>query len=149
MKAFEFKDCSIRDFDELYPLFKKLWKNSSRDEIKNLLTTYASTGKQKLMLCRTRGNSCVAFAFFSIRTDYVEGARQSPTGYLEGIFVDEEFRNKGIARHLILLGTEWVKKNGCVQMGSDTWLSDATSRQFHKRLGFREEDELVHFLKDI
>ena len=40
----------------------------------------------------------VGFLSLSIRTDYVEGTFSSPVGYVEGIYVLPEYRNKGIAK---------------------------------------------------
>ena len=37
------------------------------------------------------------FAQCQLRHDYVEGTDSSPVGYLEGIFVTERYRHKGIA----------------------------------------------------
>lgn len=42
----------------------------------------------------------IGFAQCQIRYDYVEGTETSPVGYLEGIFIQEEFRHKGFAREL-------------------------------------------------
>ena len=79
----------------------------------------------------------------------MEGAKKTPTGYLEGIYVEAEFRNSGIAKKLMQIGEQWLKTNNCTQIGSDTWLTDIDSRNFLKKIGFWEEEELVHFLKDI
>ena len=40
----------------------------------------------------------VGFAECQLRYDYVEGTDSSPVGYLEGIFVKEEFRHRGFAK---------------------------------------------------
>jgi aminoglycoside 6'-N-acetyltransferase I len=102
-----------------------------------------------VLLAKSDKQVRIGFAMFSIRNDYVEGALKTPTGYLEGIYVESEYRKKGIATKLIQLGELWLKENGCTQIGSDTWLTDTGSRTFHKKMGFWEEDELVHFLKDL
>jgi len=54
-----------------------------------------------------------------------------------------------VAKTLIKMGEHWLRENKCTQIGSDTWLSDTNSRNFHKKLGFWEEEELVHFLKNL
>ena len=88
----------------------------------------------------------IGYIQVSIRTDYVEGCLTSPVGYLEGIFVEEDQRKKGIAHKLFLVGQRWAAENGCTEMGSDTWVGDEGSRDFHKKLGFVEDDVLVHFI---
>jgi aminoglycoside 6'-N-acetyltransferase I len=127
---------------------QKLWKDIEDHEVTRLLEEN-SKAKQHILLAKTEGSHPVGFAVFSIRTDYVEGAAQSPTGYLEGIFVEKEFRHQDIARSFVQLGEEWCRSQGCTQMGSDTWVTDKRSRAFHEAIGFNEEDILVHFIKDI
>lgn len=105
--------------------------------------------KNKILISKDSGEKHIGFSIFSIRTDYVEGADKSPTGYLEGIFVEPEYRKMGIAKEFIRLGEKWCKEKGCTQIGSDTWLTDKKSREFHKKVGFWEEEEVVHFLKNI
>ncbi|MBK1991924.1 GNAT family N-acetyltransferase [Campylobacter sp. 2018MI35] len=46
-------------------------------------------------------NKAIAFALASLRFDYVEGSKTSPVGYLEAIFVKEEFRRKSYASSLL------------------------------------------------
>lgn len=142
----EFQD---PDFDSLLIMSQKLWKDVEEAELDRLLKEAIESEKYRIWTAKSLRRKDVGFAVFSIRTDYVEGASGSPTGYLEGIYVEQEYRSKGIAKDFIKLGEDWCKKNGCTQLGSDTWLSDVESRNFHKKLGFWEEDELVHFLKNI
>ncbi|MEQ8336235.1 MAG: GNAT family N-acetyltransferase [Cyclobacteriaceae bacterium] len=142
----EFQDS---DFDSLLQMALKLWQDFSEAELRRLLKEAHTWGAQKIIMAKNNDDKNIGFAIFTIRREYVEGAKQSPTGYLEGIFVEADFRKKGIAKELVKLGEQWAKANGCIQMGSDTWLADKASRKFHQRIGFWEEEEVVHFLKDI
>lgn len=147
--AIIFNEFRSEDFDALLELGQKLWKDSTKSELKVLFNSFFDSDHQKTILARDYRGIPIGFVIFSIRTDYVEGAKQSPTGYLEGIYVEPAYRKKGIARTFLSLGEQWMVKMNCVQMGSDTWLTDTESRKFHKKLGFKEEDELVHFIKEI
>ena len=40
-------------------------------------------------------------ALCALRHDYVEGCETSPVGYLEGVCVQEEYRQQGVARKLV------------------------------------------------
>lgn len=53
-----------------------------------------------------------------MRHDYVEGTDSSPVGYLEGIFVKEEFRNKNYAKNLLKKCEKWAKEKGCSEFAS-------------------------------
>ncbi|MEQ8518441.1 MAG: GNAT family N-acetyltransferase [Cytophagales bacterium] len=149
MDEFSISNCKESDLDELLKMAMKLFKDSNELELKGLLTGSLKSKDQKIWIAKDQNSNYAGFAVFSIRQDYVEGAKSSPTGYLEGIFVEENFRKKGIAKAIMKRGESWCKEMACSQIGSDTWLSDAESRQFHKKVGFWEEDELVHFLKDL
>ncbi len=45
-----------------------------------------------------------------MRTDYVEGTESSPVGYLEGIFVKEEYRKNGYAKELLFACVKYGQK---------------------------------------
>lgn len=138
-----------KDLESLVQMGLKLWKDYEEIELKHQLEIVYSSDNQQILIAKSVQELYVGFSIFSIRKDYVEGSEKSPTGYLEGIYVEPEFRHRGIAKKFVQLGEQWLKANSCSQIGSDTWLTDTESRKFHKKIGFWEEDELVHFLKDI
>lgn len=145
----EYVEYAASDFDEFLGMGQKLWTELDEGVLERKLSRVAQSEKYKVLLAKDSTGKCTGFSIFSIRTDYVEGSENSPTGYLEGIFVEAEFRKMGIANDFVRRGEVWCKEKGCTQLGSDTWQTATKSREFHKRLGFREEDELVHFLKDL
>ncbi len=137
------------DFEPLLTMSQKLWPDLSENVLKSLIKKSTKSHKNLMLIAKIPQKTAVGFSIFSIRTDYVEGADKSPTGYLEGIFVEPGFRKRGIAREFMRQGEKWCREQGCTQIGSDTWLTNDESRAFHKKVGFWEEDELVHFLKYI
>lgn len=141
--------CLESDFDSFIGMSQKLWKEIDKDDLVKLLEQTTNADKFNVILAKNSDNMNVGFSIFSIRTDYVEGAMNSHTGYLEGIYVEEDYRKLGIAKEFIQIGEGWCKEKGCSQIGSDTWLTDQESRDFHKKVGFWEEEEVVHFLKNI
>ncbi len=94
-------------------------------------------------------NEYIGFINLSIRTDYVEGSNSSPVGFVEGIYVKPEYRNKGIAKKLIIKGEEWAKSKGCTQIGSDIEMDNDISYKFHQKVGFNEANRIICFIKDI
>lgn len=138
-----------QDSESFIEMGQKLWKVIERNELVELLKQTINSDKYYILLAKNSDNQNVGFSIFSIRTDYVEGSINSPTGYLEGIFVEKGYRKMGIAKEFLRLGESWCKEKGCSQIGSDTWLTDQGSRNFHKKVGFWEEEEVVHFLKNL
>ena len=93
-------------------------------------------------------HECVGFLEVWLR-EYAEGASSSPVGYLEGWFVEPEFRCKGIGRSLVLAGEEWARQAGCTEMASDSEVDNVGSIRAHQRLGYREVERIVCFLKAL
>lgn len=91
----------------------------------------------------------VGFAEISIRHDHVEGASINPVPYLEGWFVDERFRRKGIGRGLISAAEAWAKQKEFTEFASDAEIGNQTSITIHRTLGFKEVGRNVQFLKSL
>jgi|GEM_PF-772156 len=78
-----------------------------------------------------------------------DGCTTQPVGYVEGIFVQPEFRRRGIARALIDAAEQWATSNGCVEFASDCRIENEASIHFHRSLGFDIAKRLVHFRRAI
>jgi aminoglycoside 6'-N-acetyltransferase I len=144
----EFINYKQEYFEEYFSMSKTLFSGYSGKELRKDLDHAIRSEKHEAFFAKDNG-IIPGFVNVSIRTDYVEGATGSPVGYIEALFVKPEFRKKGIAGKLFEVAEEWALKKGCTQMGSDTWVSNKGSRAFHLRMGFKEDDILVHFIKDI
>jgi aminoglycoside 6'-N-acetyltransferase I len=72
-----------------------------------------------------------------------------PVGFIEGWFVHEAFRNRGVGAALMRYAEDWARKQGCIEIASDTWLDDETSILTHQALGFEVVDRCVHFRKPL
>ncbi len=139
----------IKHMDQLLEMASDLWKdNYSESEMRSFFNEAMNSDKYKVLLFLI-DNKPAAFIFLSIRTDYVEGSNSSPTGYLEGIYVKPEFRKSGIAGKLLSEGEKWIKEKGCRQIGSDAYLDNKVSFDFHVSLGFKEAGKLITFIKNI
>lgn len=91
----------------------------------------------------------VGFAQCQLRHDYVEGTEHSPVGYLEGIFVREDFRRSGFARELLAACEDWAKARGCTEFASDCELDNEDSFRFHMKMGFLEANRIICFTKKL
>jgi len=89
----------------------------------------------------------VGFVSLSLRNDYVEGTESNPVGYIEGIYVKSEYRNRGVARELIEFAKSWSKVHGCREMASDCLLDNNESLAFHTSasIGFKEANRIICF----
>ena len=136
------------DMMDATTLAKRLWPEEDFEELLRDFHHFLSSEMDAVFLAR-RKKEAVAFAHFALRYDYVEGTSTSPVGYLEGIYVDEDQRMKGIARALLQKGEEWARKKGCFEFGSDCVLDSRSCRMFHHSVGFSEANRLICFTKQL
>ncbi|MBQ8967813.1 MAG: GNAT family N-acetyltransferase [Ruminococcus sp.] len=91
----------------------------------------------------------MAFAQCGLRTDYAEGTESSPVGYLEGIFVNEEYRRHGHAKELLCACEKWSREMECSEFAGDCELNNDYSFNFHMAMGFDKADSIICFKKRI
>jgi aminoglycoside 6'-N-acetyltransferase I len=72
-----------------------------------------------------------------------------PVGFIEGWFVAEAFRKRGIGRSPMRAAEDWARAHGCLEMASDTWVDHEESQSAHQALGFEVVDRCVHFRKKL
>ena len=78
-----------------------------------------------------------------------KGTHTSPVGYLEGVFVQEEYRGRGVATALLRACEAWAGEKGCAEFASDCGLDNAASAVFHLRAGFAEAGRIICFTKRL
>ena len=142
------KKATINDLQVLSKLAIQMWSDNSRECLEEEFKNYINS-KNTVFFIKYFNEIPVGFAQCSLRRDYVEGTESSPVGYLEGIFVEEKYRNEGIAKELLLECEAWSKSLGCSEFASDCELTNITSLKFHLSLGFTEVNRIICFKKDL
>ncbi|MCL2819640.1 MAG: GNAT family N-acetyltransferase [Oscillospiraceae bacterium] len=94
-------------------------------------------------------NKYVGMMHISVRSDYVNGTDTSPVLFLEAIYVLPDYRKKGVARKFIEFAENIAKEKEITQLASDCLLENTISELFHKSCGFREEERVICFVKDV
>lgn len=115
-----------------------------REEMREFLTS-----RSAMIAIYFEDNDAVAFAQCQLRHDYVEGTKSSPVGYLEGIYVEESRRRKGIAVELLECCEKWAAENGCTEFASDCEMDNLDSYHFHLSVGFAEANRIICFHKEL
>lgn len=136
------------NIDKVAALALKLWPDNDGITLSSEFEDLLQSNKDMVYLAIVNGKY-IGFIHMSLRFDYVEGSHSSPVGYIEGIYVEENHRNKGISKSLVMAGAEWSKSLGCKEIASDTQLDNYASQEFHKKIGFKEAGRIVAFIKDI
>jgi aminoglycoside 6'-N-acetyltransferase I len=144
----EIEKLSIDNLTQLTELVVELWVDCAFDEeFENYKRTLGSEN-EICYLCKEQGYY-VAFIHVSSRNDYVEGAKDLPVAYVEGIYVKPDYQKKGIAKKLMNYAENWTKQKGYNQIASDTDITNSVSIEFHKQMGFAAMKRIVCFIKDV
>ncbi len=136
------------DAEALTDLALELWPDHSREGLGAEFTALLEA-KDAAVFGWQEGGRWEAFAQCQLRRDYVEGCESSPVGYLEGIFVREPLRGKGVAKALLERCQAWAREKGCREFASDCELSNEDSLRFHLAAGFQEAGRIICFVKRL
>lgn len=143
----KFYYCRKQDAYNVAKLATKLW-NDDYDKLKTEFEELVQTENNRVYTAYYN-EKMLAFVHCSIRSEYVEGATSEKVAYIEAIYVEEEYRNFGIATHLIELCEKWAKEQGITQIASDCEIDNLDSVKLHLSSGFEESAKLIHFIKNI
>ncbi len=141
------KKARLNDAPSIAKLARMMW-TSSEDELTADFKALISSEDAAVFLYEADGK-IIAFAQCQLRRDYVEGTDTSPVGYLEGVFVSEEYRHRGYARQLVAACEQWAKEKGCSEFASDCEADNLASLAFHLHSGFHEANRIICFTKKL
>ena len=136
------------DQDAVASLMLQLWPHHIQEEMEREAGALLKQ-KDTAVFLKWQQNDPVGFAQCQLRHDYVEGCDSSPVGYLEGLYVKENHRGKGIAKELLITCEKWAKEKGCREFASDCELNNTQSLHFHMRAGFAEANRIICFVKKV
>lgn len=142
------KGVNEKDTLILAKLAVQMWKNHTLSELETEFLEITKSENAKCFIKYVEDKP-VGFAQCQLRHDYVEGTNTSPVGYLEGIFIEAEFRHKGYAKELLQACETWAKEKGCLEFASDCELDNTESFDFHIAMGFEEANRVICFRKKI
>lgn len=142
------KEATIDDLKDLVDLALELWPGHTAGELSAEFAEILAKEDAAFFLAYDNGKP-IGFAQCQLRCDYVEGTQSSPVGYLEGIFVSETHRKRGIAKELLAACECWAKEKDCREFASDCELTNTESLHFHLSMGFEEANRIICFTKKL
>ena len=144
----------LSDRDQLVCLREALWPKSSAEEHARELTPILE-GKAPvtmpliILVAEASNRKLAGFLEVDLRS-HADGCNPSrPVGYIEGWYVAENHRHRGIGRKLLTVAEDWARSQGCVEMASDTWVDNEVSQRVHEALGYEVVDRCVHYRKTL
>jgi len=91
----------------------------------------------------------IGFIQISIRYEYVNGSSTSPLGYIEGIYVLNEYQRCGYGRKLIEFACSFIKEKGYSEIASDVLIDNIESQEFHQKVGFSETERTIYYIRKL
>lgn len=142
------KKATVSEASLVAKLAIQMWEDNTLEGLTADLAEIIANPESAVFLLYD-GDMSIGFAQCQLRHDYVEGTDSSPVGYLEGIFVEESYRNKGCAKDLLKQCEAWAKNMGCIEFASDCELDNTGSLAFHLKMGFEEANRVICFTKKL
>lgn len=142
------RKASKNDITTITNLAVLMWTDASVDDLAAEFSELLSKDNAQIFLKYENGIP-VGFAQCQLRSDYVEGTETTPVGYLEGIFILENYRNRGYAKELLNECEMWAKDKGCKEFASDCEIDNDNSFKFHMAMNFTEANRIICFTKKL
>jgi len=102
-----------------------------------------------IFVADTAARRLVGFLEADLRS-HADGCNPAqPVGYIEGWYVAEDYRQRGIGKKLLLQAEDWARSQNCSEMASDALIDNQRSQRAHEALGYEVVDRCVHYRKKL
>jgi GNAT superfamily N-acetyltransferase len=105
-------------------------------------------GDETVLVWEGDGGAADGFVSMSLRP-WAEGCAGMPVPYVEGWYVAEHLRGRGIGRALMEGAEGWARSQGFDELGSDVRVENTPSLRAHQKLGFVPTERRQFFRKDL
>jgi aminoglycoside 6'-N-acetyltransferase I len=142
-----------RDRVSLARMRALLWPDASVEEhaaeLNSILSGHHGTLPTAMFVAETADGQTVGFLEAGLRS-HADGCDPAhAVGYVEGWYVEEQWRSRGIGKALLAAAENWARGQGCREMASDTWIDNQESQRVHEALGFQVVDGCVNYRKQL
>jgi aminoglycoside 6'-N-acetyltransferase I len=142
------------DRDQLARLRAALWPESSVEEHGEelaliLVGTFPRVMPLVILVAQTGDGTLAGFLDVGLRSS-ADGCNESrAVGYVEGWYVEENWRRQGVGAELLRAAERWARGQGCLEMASDTTIDNLVSQRAHEALGFEVAERSVLYRKTL
>jgi aminoglycoside 6'-N-acetyltransferase I len=142
------------DDEQVARLCEALWPESSwqehREEIAPILVGKPrATLPSVILVAELTDGTLAGFLEVGLRSHADGCDTRHPVGFVEGWFVKESLRRRGVGAQLLAAAEDWARSQGCVEIASDTWIDSNLSQRVHEMLKFEVVDRCVHYRKAL
>lgn len=143
-----------RDWTQLAVMRALLWPDASEQEhLAELEAGQSGVAQPQFpvaaLVSEDERGALTGFLEVGLRSHADGCDTRRPVGFVEGWFVREEHRGKGVGRELMRAAEEWARTQGCREMASDALIDNAGSERAHTAQGFEIVDRCIHFRKAL
>ena len=127
----------LSDRDRLVRMREALWPKVPAEEHARELTDILEgkpVTRLRLIILVAEANDRGLAGFLEVDLrSHADGCNPSrPVGYVEGWYVEESHRHRGIGRRLLAAAENWARSQGCIEIASDTWVHNEVSQRVHE-----------------
>jgi Sortase and related acyltransferases len=135
------------DLSEWLRLRKLLWDETPEEDHRDeMVDIVEHPDSQCVIVAEDSSAKLIGFLEVSIRP-FVEDCETDHVAYLEGWFVADTARRKGIGADLVRHAEDWARQKGCSEIASDAEVGNELSLKVHTALGYDVTSRLVHLRK--
>jgi aminoglycoside 6'-N-acetyltransferase I len=101
-------------------LRRDLWPDGAEGHAAEIASFFAGTLEEPdaVLVAESPAGAIVGVAELSLRLD-LRGFEGQRVGYVEGLYVCPELRQRGVARRLLQASRDWARQQGCTTFASD------------------------------
>jgi GNAT superfamily N-acetyltransferase len=109
-----------------------------RDRYTAFFQDFLRTNRGQFFVAEAAGKLIGTAAVYKL-VNHRSAIVQKQSAYVSTVYVNPQWRRRGIGRALTLQTVEWAKRNGCEVI---RLRSSAQGRSLYERVGFKQSDEL-------
>jgi aminoglycoside 6'-N-acetyltransferase I len=142
------------DVAALTPLRIGLWPESPPAHHEAELCAVLNGRSQRvypvfIFVAEEKDGALVGFLEANLRSSADGCDERFPVGYVEGWFVHQDHRGKGVGAALLHAAEDWARAQGCTEMASDTSIDNDLSQRVHEACGFGLVERSVLYKKPL
>ena len=140
----------IADLSQWAALRAALWPEAKDGYIAELMAFFAkkSTDIAQAFVLENDLQRLIGFIEINIRQNVI-GSCAEKVPYIEGWYVDPEYRNQTLGEKLMLQAQCWALDQGYIELASDVEENNSGSIKAHQKFGFKETERIVCFIKQL
>ena len=125
-----------------------LWPEDPVEEHAKEIDEFFASGDVWGLIAQNTNGVAIGFAELAIRK-YANGCTSRPVPFLEGIWINAEFRRQGVGTRLVDHAARSLAARGFREICSDAKFENHTAVASHLGWGFFETEKVVYFRKPI